>query len=221
MAGRRRGEGERRLPFSPAQRARPPAGPGNEARARGNPSIREPGPPNSTAPARACGGFGEGGTARSRTVTQPQRNRRVGTCRPGGRGRRGPRYCPAPARPPTRRAPGPARPEGACRPSPPAAESGEVSAAGPLPRAPAAGAVLWFRCRPRASGLMSSRHASCASGLPAPRPLLAGVPSPRGPWRPIPASPSKPLFHLGTRARGPYWRLRVAEGGWDLLGALG
>lgn len=97
VPGRRRGEGERRLPFSPAQRARPPAGPGNEARARGNPSIREPGPPNSTAPARACGGFGEGGPARSRTVTQPQRNRRVGTCRPGGRGRRGPRYCPAPS----------------------------------------------------------------------------------------------------------------------------
>lgn len=86
-----------------------------------------------------------------------------------------PRAGSAPSRPPTRRAPRPARPEGACRPSPPAAESGEVSAAGPLPRAPAAGAVLWFRCRPRASGLMSSRHASCASGLPgAPAPARQG-----------------------------------------------
>lgn len=90
------------------------------SRARG-PRLLGAGAPHSTAPAPACGGFGEGGPARSGTVTQPQRNRRVGTCRPGGRGRRRPRYGLAPpgpglpraSRPALRCAPRPARPEGA------------------------------------------------------------------------------------------------------------
>lgn len=93
------------------------------AQARRDPSTQEPGPPNSTAPARACSGFGEGGPSRIGTVTQPQRNRRVGTCRPGGRRRWWPRYRPAlrGARPvPAAHAPcAPplaASPEGACRP---------------------------------------------------------------------------------------------------------
>lgn len=117
----------------------PPEGPGTAARARGDPGLWERGPPNSTAPAPACGGFGEEGPARSGTVTQPQRNRRVGTCRPGGRGRRRPRYglappgpaSHAPRAPPCAARPAPRRPPGRSRlaGAPAAAESGEVSAA--------------------------------------------------------------------------------------------
>lgn len=113
---------------------------------------REPGLPNS-APARACGGFGAGGLP-GETVTQTWRNLRVGTCRPGGRGRRRLRYAPPLG------SPRPGRPR-AARPAPARAASlparkeptesprqltQAVSEADPLPRAPGARTTLWFRC---------------------------------------------------------------------------
>lgn len=81
---------------------------------------REPGPPN-PAPARACGSFGAGGL-HGETVTQTWRNRRVGTCRPGGRGRRRLRYAPPPGSP----RPGRPRAERRAppRPAPPACQPG-------------------------------------------------------------------------------------------------
>lgn len=97
------------LPACPSRRSA--RGPRN-APHRG--AGRELGPPN-PASARACGGFGAGGL-QSETVTQTWRNRRVGTCRPGGRGRRRLRYAPPLG------SPGPGRPR-AARPAPARAAS--------------------------------------------------------------------------------------------------
>lgn len=181
--------------------------------ARGpDPGIREPGP---TQFRRLCPGLrrfrGRGACAQRDSYSAPAKpasrhllagreGKAVAPLRP--RLRR-----PRAARPaPPRRAPPPGRSRPA--PVPAAAESATVRAAGPLPRAPGAGAALWFRCRPRAGGLMSARHA--------PR---AGGPAPRGPSAPRPGvTPETSRFHPGIQARGLRWRLRVAEGSWDLRG---
>lgn len=158
-----------------------------------DPGIREPGP---TQLHRLCPGLrrfrGRGARAQRDSYSAPAKpaSRHLLA---GREGRRWPRYGPAPAAhapcAPPRRAPPPGRSRSARAPA--AAESGGVRAAGPLTRAPGAGAALWFRCRQLAGGLMSPRHA--------PR---AGGPAPRGPLVAALASPPKLLGFISGSGRG-------------------
>lgn len=93
-------------PHQPGGRC-PAQGPGIAARAQ-RPRHSGAWPTQRPRPRSGLRQFRGRGPVRTGTVTQPQRNRRVGTCRPGGNGRRWPRYGPAPAQraPPPRRPPG-------------------------------------------------------------------------------------------------------------------
>ncbi|KAI5277999.1 Dynamin-3 [Manis pentadactyla] len=107
--GRRRRA--RWLPSSPTRRALSSAGPRDCSRSTER--TRHSGARPTQRPRLRSGlrRFRGRGPVRTGTVTQPQRNRRVGTCRPGGNGRRWPRYGPAPPAP-AQRAPPPRRPPG-------------------------------------------------------------------------------------------------------------